>query len=369
MGSSEKLKEFRPLPRHQLLLNAILLEGEPAARAWREWQDTAGLGRIDHASQRLIPMVHQKSGDLELTREEAEICKGVYLHTWYKNSNFLQKLKPVIDAFHSQNIKVMPVKGLALTLFCLDDLGLRPMSDFDILVPGDQKAPARRIMESQGWTPGFLAPHGQAFSSGNFECDLHWHLLQEHCRADSDDDYWKAAAPAMVQDMNLYRLCPADMLLHVCVHGAWWNPTPAIRWIVDAMVVIDTAEATPEGMDWSRLLEQTRKRRMVLPMLRAMTYLKNEFNAEIPDPIFESLMQERVGRLEKALFRIKTTPTRDRSALGAFWLCCEEYRQMVASNGSTANPVGFMKFLKKRWHIKSLWQLPLRSVQEIRRRL
>jgi len=355
---------FRPQPRHELLLKAILLEGEASLQAWRQWQTVMGLSRIDHASQRLIPMVYQKFKSHGLTPEDLEICKGVYLHTWYNNTNFLHQVKPMIDALDSQGIKVMPIKGLALTLFYFGDFGLRPMSDFDILVPASRKDQAVSILESLGWTSGFLAPHGQGFSNGNFECDLHWHLLQEHCRPDADHDYWAAAAPVSVQNMNMYRPNPADLLLHVCVHGAWWNPTPPIRWIVDAMTII----GKEEELDWLRLLEQTRKTGMVLPIQRAMTYLKNEFSSKIPGRFLESLMRQRTGHWERARFRIKTTPSSDRTVLGAAYFCFLEYRQMVASNESVFDPPGFLRFLKQRWPISSVWQLPIRSVQEIWRR-
>jgi len=323
-----------------------------------------GLSRIDHACQRLIPMVYQKFKNRGLTAEEVEICKGVYLHTWYNNTNFMHQVKPMIDTLNAQDIKVMPIKGLALTLFYFKDFGLRPMSDFDILVPTGQKDQAIRILESCGWTSGFLAPHGQGFSNENFECDLHWHLLQEHCRRDSDHDYWAAAIPTSAHNMHVYRLDPADLLLHVCVHGAWWNPTPPIRWIVDAMAIIDDEE----DLDWQRLLDQTRKRGMALPMQRAMAYLKEKFSARIPDRILASLMQLRVGHWEKARYRIKTTPSGNRSVAGAFYFCYLEYRQMVASRETVLNPLGFFRFLKQRWQIGSLWQLPFRSVQEIWRR-
>jgi hypothetical protein len=354
----------RPQPGHELLLRAILLEGEKSLQAWRRWQETVGLSNIDHAAQRLIPMIYQKCRNNGLTAAEAQICKGVYLHTWYNNNNFLHQVKPLIEALRSRGIKVAPIKGLALTLLYLRDPGLRPMSDFDILVPAARKPEAIGILESLGWKKGFLAPHGQAFSNGNFECDLHWHLLQEHCRADSDHDYWSAATPASVQDMDLYQLHPADLLLHICVHGAWWNPTPPIRWVVDAMVIIDREKS----LDWTRLVEQSRKRRMVLPILRAMTYLKNEFSAGIPDLVFDSLMRERVTYRDKVRFRIKTTPAGERSVFGAFCFCWVEYKQMAASKESLPNPVGFLKFLKQRWHIRSLWRLPFRAGREVWRR-
>ncbi|MBM4266401.1 MAG: hypothetical protein FJ144_07310 [Deltaproteobacteria bacterium] len=47
----------RPSPRHELILRAALLAGEPTRRAYEEWRAQIDFQQIDLGTQPLLPLV------------------------------------------------------------------------------------------------------------------------------------------------------------------------------------------------------------------------------------------------------------------------------------------------------------------------
>ena len=245
------------------------------------------------------------------------------------------------------------------------------MSDFDILVPIEEKNNASKIMLSLGWEGGFSWSHSQCFTKQDQKCDLHWHLMSDICSlkpnetSEANKEFWKAIEPLQVKEASVYTLCPTDMIFHLCVHGAWWNPVAPLRWIVDVMMILKE----PVVIDWSRLIKQTYKLQLGLLVRNALNYLKNSFAAPIPDEVLKKLDDYKPSYNEQLDYLTKTSPTNERNPLAAFWVCYREYRQYTIGNNVKPNFLGFVKFLRDRWGIEKLSEIPLHSIKEIWKRL
>jgi hypothetical protein len=61
--------------------------------------------------------------------------KATYLANWAKNTHSRAELRRVLDVLKEQEIPVILLKGAALAEAVYGDVGLRPMSDLDLLVP------------------------------------------------------------------------------------------------------------------------------------------------------------------------------------------------------------------------------------------
>ena len=84
------------------------------------------------------------------------------------------------------------------------------MADIDVLVPTSEAVIAIDLLGRAGWTPiaGFMDNDlhyrhaAQLTHKSGKELDLHWHLLQDSCRKDSDTDFWNNAVPAQMKDVS-----------------------------------------------------------------------------------------------------------------------------------------------------------------------
>jgi hypothetical protein len=86
--------------------------------------------------------------------------KKTYTITAFKNLLLLQAYQTVLKSMSSENIKVLPLKGIALLKELYHNVALRPMSDIDILVPKQDIPLAEQVLCQIGFVrykPLFLS--------------------------------------------------------------------------------------------------------------------------------------------------------------------------------------------------------------------
>jgi hypothetical protein len=242
------------------------------------------------------------------------------------------------------------------------------MADLDVAVPFALATQAAAVLEGAGWTsryvltPSFLrVKHAGAFEDGRGrQCDLHWHVFEECCRPDDDDDLWQASREITFVGRRTRILSPADQLLHVCVHGAKWSDTPGIRWIADAMFVL-----AGEAIDWSRVVEQTRRRRYVIRMRETLGYLRARLSAPVPASVLEALGACPVTALERFESRVLEREHRLLGELLLYW--CLHRR--AHDGGALSTALAFPEFLRHAWGFATLRQVPAGALARARRRI
>ncbi|MEZ4548820.1 MAG: nucleotidyltransferase family protein [Thermodesulfobacteriota bacterium] len=144
------------------------------------------------------------------------------------------------------------------------------MLDADILVPTRRAREAVELLTGLGWSSSitplkdspdmdalsrlveargqevseysdeyFTVRHGQDLvNRDEFTIDLHWHVLHGYNPPDADAPFWEAARRVTVEGAPVLVLDPVDQLLQVCAHGMRWDPTPPVRWVADAAVIL-----------------------------------------------------------------------------------------------------------------------------------
>jgi hypothetical protein len=160
--------------------------------------------------------------------------------------------------------------------------------------------------------------------------------------------------------------CPADLILHVCVHGAWTLSEATARWVADAVTVI---RAAGDRMDWDRLLAQVVRRRVVIGLRNDLTYLAREFGAPVPGVVLERLRDAPVSRREARTHRALTRSVPHggfRETAGRFrgyWLektgALPRWSQLREAPGH----------LEDHWGLSHVWELPLEAAARLARHL
>ncbi len=255
-----------PSREQGLLLRAGLLKNRQALEAWQEWRSIIDIDdHLDDGSYRLLPLLYQNLKNHGVEDPFMNRLKGIYRLTWYKNQMLFHRNARLLNALRNSGIETLVLKGGALVPLYYKDYGIRPMADFDVLVHTDKVLQSIDLLEKSGWIPKDFKPSekyiSQRYSHGFIddegkEFDLHWHVLSECCSPDSDDDFWEGAISTEINGVSAYALNPTDQLLHVCVHGMKWDVVPTIRWISDAMIILNNTQI---DIDWDRLIAQARK--------------------------------------------------------------------------------------------------------------
>ncbi|HMQ54674.1 MAG TPA: nucleotidyltransferase family protein [Anaerolineae bacterium] len=356
---------YLPLPGYPssspqvLLLRAALLPGEEALAAWRHWRSQVKIEieHVDAGSFRLLPLVYRNLRKQGMADPLLKRLKGVYRLTWYQNQLHLRAAAEVIQLLQSAGIETLCLKGVPLLLRYYQDYGLRPMGDFDVLVPTVQRDAAIECLIQAGWqahwrpatklTKDYLKiKHSWNFTHANGgEFDLHWHVMIECLDAQADNDFWARAEPLEFHDISTLALCPTDQLMHVCVHGMAINKMSPVRWVADAMVILQTHNPL---IDWSRLVDQAQQRRVSLFLGGALGYLRDTLAAPIPEETLKRLSAIPVTRLERLEYQARVNPSA--SYLGALpltWAYYLRYQQQLIPNQSRLKLlVGFPRYVQ-----------------------
>jgi hypothetical protein len=357
-----------------LLLRASVLQGPAALEAWREWRESVDIEALDRASLRVLPQLYRNLVEHDVSDPWLGKLKGIYRYAWSRNQLMLGATVRVLTAFRAAGIETLVLKGVALAALHYRDRGARPMDDIDVLVPWRHAASAWRILECCGWAPATAGPagihipyrHALGFRAPNGgQLDLHWNVLYEGCRPDADESFWRAAVPLEVAGIATKALCPADQLLHVCVHGMCWNSPPPIRWIADAMMVLHSAG---DELDWGRLVEEAARRRLIFVVERALAYLVARFEAPVPVGVLERLGAMPRWRFERLEYRSKSRPRAGR-LLGDFPVVLFHFLRLTEGATRSHRLVTFADYLRYRWDVEGPLQVLLRGVAKAARRL
>ena len=323
-NSPQSDKIFLPNYQQEMLLKAALWNGPESIEAWHIWKDSVEDQPIDAGSENLLPLLFHNLKSQEVVDSQMDNLKGYLYSTWSNNQILIRSALPVVSGLQKAGLPVMLLKGAALAAQYYKHLGLRPMADLDILIPLDAAREAFQVMKKLGWTPAkwlyqgfyrsyFLVKHGFEFQNESCQTiDLHWHVLDECLDQRSDEDFWKKATPIQWCGLTVQCLDPADQLLHICVHGANWNPTPPIRWVTDAMIVIRSEKHT---IDWQRLLDQTTKRNLTPQLVDTIQYLTLKLHAPIPNDFVRALSQQTISSSSRLYHQIRISPPKNPESL------------------------------------------------------
>lgn len=254
---------------HRLLLDFVLSGPERSLEAWREWSGTADLDRSDYSTFQMLPQVSRRLSELGIAHPWAGRLRGIHKNRWFLNQLLLRAVFPVVDAFESNGIDVLLIKGVAMTPYYDNDLGLRPMQDVDLVVDIGRLESCFRILHELGWhsSPGFsremlrkkISRDDKAigFARENAAIDLHWRVADLDF---SDGSGIRSRGTTLALGGHEFTVpAPTEQLYLACVHGLKWELHPKLLWICDGVRLLKEAG---EDIDWSLLADICRQNRL-----------------------------------------------------------------------------------------------------------
>lgn len=360
-----------PTPRQLPLLRACLWYGERALAAWVEWRSNElDLAKVEPGSLRLLPLLYRNLGPQLIGDPAATWLRDAYRASWTANQLGLRIGRRAIDALQATGSEVLVLKGAALVGTVYGDLGARPMGDVDLAVPPPRIGEAVRALEGAGLTaiegdPERLltARHSLAFRDpGGQEVDLHRGMLWH---PGLDEEFWRGSVDAEVAGARVRILNPADQLLHVCAHGAAWNPVHPVRWAADAFKAI---EAGGSELDWQRLVAMAHRGRLAGPTAEALDVLAEDLEAPVPGEVRVELSRMPASRAERRAHEaLARAPSSRRSVAMLSWFR-ERYRAQAALDGERPGPTGFVRYMQGFWGLERVSQVPAHAVRRLLRR-
>lgn len=352
-----------PSDNQLILLKSALGDRNESLLAWEAWSTTWVMeDYLDHGSFRLLPLVYKNLSSLKEKHLNLTVLKGIYKQAWYRNQKLFDDAARVIGLIQGNSVDVMLLKGTALSLVYYRDMGVRPMSDLDIMIPRDKAEMVISVLQDHGWEaefPHYLAynlKYGRSMMFRNdegFECDVHWSPLFESVSDTDADDFWREAEDLELKGLKVKALCPADALLHTLVHGLKWNPEPPIRWVADTVTILRAAD---QQIDWQRFIDKVRQYKVLIQVHKALVFLQREFYVSIPESVMQTLAESHTTLAERMIFRFDVkNPRREastfRERMQLLWII---YLRQAGRTNIITHGFGFMEFLLYRTRGKRL---------------
>jgi hypothetical protein len=356
-----------PSPIQLLLLRACLGDGAEAIAAWRAWQKRIEFDDIDLSSQRLVPLLHHNLTRLGVDDPCLGRYRGISRKCWYENQLLFQRTAATLELLHGAGIPTLVLKGVALAHLYYPGTALRPMSDFDIMVPLDRAEEALQLLVNAGWeglvhSAYLRKPTPHVFQGGhswNFNnpagghVDLHWRALKLNLAPGAEDNLWRGAEKFRFAHTETLTLNATDHLLHTCLHGLPKNNVPSMRWVADAIMILRS-----RVIDWDRLLAEMQVHRASVMMLYALTYLRDFFAAPVPDQVLERIRALPLETWEYHEFASMANNRRVAWRLQKWFYGFLRFRRTMPAAATRSLPGSYMRYWTMRWDIEHPKEIP-----------
>jgi hypothetical protein len=296
--------------------------------------------------------------------------KGIYRKAWSEMQTLLHATAPALAALHDAGVPTMLIKGAPLALGIYPSVATRPMMDLDIAVRAADAGRALPVLHACGWTDGTrLAPEEmpEAYSAELHNAqsrgiDLHWHTLRETPAEAADDWFWRWAQPLDFAGTPTLQPRPTAQLLHTVIHGVRSNREPPVRWIADAMTIL---QAKGGAIDWDDLVGFARRQRLSYRLHLGLSFLAAHYRAPVPDTALSALRAHGISLVERVENIICLGDAEQMYRPYLFPLI--DYWRYSRNMPLGAFLRGYAECLQRRWRLRHPVQIPLAAMLAISR--
>lgn len=227
--------------------------------------------------------------------------------------------------FERENIRVVCLKGPAISLRVYSDVALRSSGDLDILVHSDHIERSEAILLRNGysriWPDMKLTPRRRKFFLNTFyhltyrnrernvKLELHFYPCNHMYESLSCINEFTTLESRGPQNpiMRLGSLADPQLILYLCEHGSYHSWT-SLKWLVDVSELMMTI---PEN-DWDSIAGKALRHDLARSLRHGMDMATGVLGTPCPAPVLELIRPNRaIRKLNSQAFReLNIAPTK-----------------------------------------------------------
>src|SRR3989338_7451787 len=194
-----------------------------------------------------------------------------YLSAAARNTLIYSEFKRAAEGFKDKGIDVIVMKGAALAELIYQNIGLRNMSDIDLLIRKEDISRVDEVLKNTGYKAVDLSPYDGIDITGNYltTCDyrsenplhpsfhIHWHIVNSTVPAPYSsrinmDELWKDALPVEITGVRVLSMSPHHFLIHLCEHAMRVTHSAAkLIYLLDVAALVSRYKDT---LDWHKVM-------------------------------------------------------------------------------------------------------------------
>jgi hypothetical protein len=248
------------------------------------------------------------SGCLEsLAQLHRETLQAFYYQTVRMNLRLLHALKQVLFQANRKGIGVVVLQGIDLLNEIYEDIGLRPMTDIDLLVPRKNYEEIVQLLGTLGYERDAVYPG--TFKHGPILLDIHTHILwADRIRArklllgKGDGRSIGEFRTIEIEGEKALCLSPYDQVLYLSLH-ALKHRAERLIWLVDIKRLLERWTAA----DWENLARRAEKLNQSRVLAYIFFLLDRVFHFVIPNCALTPSQGKKPGALERKILMERVT--------------------------------------------------------------
>ena len=307
---ADTLRLMLPDAPTTLLLQAALLQGDAAGKAWSQWRQTVSDPKAFLASDRVgikrhLPLLYRNltNLDVDLGRDIEPYFRAARAREELRSARYRRFLGEALNALYQSGIEFVVGTGVTIGETLRADPVLRHSHDIDLLVRSQEIPAAADALRSAGFTsPLSHSPRSEKrfdHESG-LPVELHDRLYRTPFYNGDLAGVWSRARAGNVVGIPVRLLGDTDLLVHTLVHASVVPQRCGLSWIVDVVSLLQQRNVEGTLIDWPQVTRLARQSHATLPMYVTCQYLGMTFKAAIPQNVMDELRRSaaKVGPLQ-----------------------------------------------------------------------
>jgi hypothetical protein len=302
---------YIPDVTEQLLLEASTMshDAEDAVR-WanlaeqvQDWQHFVQRADAAHLS----PLLHR--GLASLPHGSIPDDVKAHLHRSYnavlaRNILLYADLQSLCTIWEAEGIRIIPLKGIYLAEKVFGDIGVRHLSDLDLLVRQEELERCVAAASAHGWTVHRIKHHSAHFEErfgtyhpyklikGGTVAEMHVHIHRAGTSpAVRIEDFWQRSSAGVLSSSDIRELDPMDMLLHLCLHLHKHLMSTELKIV--SFCDIREFIALHSPLDWDALLQHAKGYSAEQQVAEVLHLCNTFWECTIPEALTECLSQSK----------------------------------------------------------------------------
>ncbi|NIN66760.1 MAG: hypothetical protein GTO63_19135 [Anaerolineae bacterium] len=275
-------------------------------------------GFLEQAAKHCVaPLIYHTMRDEHgiLPASVKQKLREEYYLSAVRNTLLYQELANILATFNDAGLPVIVLKGAALAQEMYGNIALRPMSDIDLLVKGEEIASGQQLLLQRGYSPIELAhPTGR---HSTFEGDaagyrvhieVHSHIVSSaYYRSTIPEDWlWRDPVRLPVGDNPALMLSPEGIVVHSCLHLLDHVAVPgSLLWLCDIKEV-----SQRHDIAWDAFVDNLVHFRIASPVRSVLFECSRLLRLPIPERPRERLLAHQPGFWERRAYQLCLSPTR-----------------------------------------------------------
>ena len=219
-------------------------------------------------------------------------------------------------------ISVVALQGLSL-LSIYGDLGLRALSDVDLMVKQGYKESLKTLLLDSGYRAPLVAYPDLFFKDG-IQLDIHTHVLnldrigaRSYLFPEDLTRMWERAIPFSDQSDGLLLLDPYDNFIALAAHALKHSYSRLI-WLADLHEFL--IKWTKNNNGWKKVIERSRFWQQDKVVLYALIFMERIFGLRPPFWVKSELDIQQLSTFERHLIRLKVRGFSSNELCIGLWL-------------------------------------------------